>query len=70
MEKAKIERINQLAKKKKREGLTDAEQKEQDKLRKEYISEFRVGLKSQLDNMVIEKPDGTTINVKDLKKKS
>ena len=69
MEKTKLDRINQLAKKKKNEGLTQAEQAEQQILYKEYISEFRTGLTGQLDNMVIEKPDGTKVNVKDLRKK-
>lgn len=70
MEKEKINRINELAKKKKSQGLTEAEQAEQNRLRQEYISEFKVSLTGQLDNMVIEKPDGTKINVKNLKKKN
>ena len=70
MEKEKISRINELAKKKKSQGLTEAEQAEQNSLRQEYISEFKASLTGQLDNMVIEKPDGTKINVKDLKKKN
>ncbi len=69
MEKAKLNRISQLAKKKKNEGLTPTEQAEQQALYKEYISEFRASLTGQLDNMIIEKPDGTTVNVKDLRKK-
>ena len=59
MEKEKINRINELAKKKKSQGLTEAEQAEQNRLRQEYISEFKASLTGQLDNMVIEKPDGT-----------
>lgn len=70
MEKEKINRINELAKKKKSQGLTEAEQAEQNRLRREYISEFKASLTGQLDNMVIEKPDGTKINVKNLKKKN
>ena len=70
MEKEKINRINELAKKKKSQGLTEAEQAEQNRLRQEYISEFKANLTGQLDNMVIEKPDGTKINVKNLKKKN
>ncbi len=70
MEKEKINRINELAKKKKSQGLTEAEQAEQNRLRQEYISELKASLTGQLDNMVIEKPDGTKINVKNLKKKN
>ena len=37
-----IERINELAKKKKSEGLTDEEAAEQKKLYKEYIDAFKL----------------------------
>ncbi|MEG0377694.1 MAG: DUF896 domain-containing protein [Eubacterium sp.] len=47
--KDKIERINALAKKKKAEGLTEDEHKEQQALRAEYIGAVRGNLKSQLD---------------------
>ncbi len=69
MEKAKLDRINELAKKKKTTGLTPDELAEQKALREEYIGEFRASLRGQLDNMVIERPDGTTVNVKDMRKK-
>ena len=32
-------------------------------LRKAYIESVKMNLKSQLDNIVIEKPDGTTIDL-------
>lgn len=70
MEKAKIDRINELAKKKKTVGLSEQEIVEQTKLRQEYIQEFKSSLRGQLDNMVIERPDGSKVNVKDLKKKN
>lgn len=69
MEKAKIDRINELARKKKSVGLTADELAEQKILREEYIGEFRASLRGQLDNMIIEKPDGSTVNVKDMRKK-
>ena len=59
MEKEKIERINELARKRKAEGLTPEEQAEQDALRKEYIAGFRNNLQELLDNMVVQEPDGT-----------
>ncbi|MEG0075240.1 MAG: DUF896 domain-containing protein [Eubacterium sp.] len=57
--KDKIERINVLAKKKKTEGLTSEEQKEQQELRNEYIKSVRGNLKSQLDciQIVDDKPE-------------
>lgn len=69
MEKAKIDRINELARKKKSVGLTADELAEQKMLREEYIGEFKASLRGQLDNMIIEKPDGSTVNVKDMRKK-
>ena len=59
MDKKKIERINELARKKKADGLTEAETAEQAELRHEYLAEFRENLKAMLDNTVIQEPDGT-----------
>ncbi len=59
MEKEKIARINELAKKKRDVGLTDAEHAEHKQLHRQYIEEFRAGLKAQLDNTYIQYPDGT-----------
>ena len=58
MDKKMIERINQLAKKSREEGLTPKELIEQKKLREEYIAAFRGNLKKQLDNIDIVGPDG------------
>lgn len=51
MDKNKINRINELAKKAKNIGLNEAEKIEQQVLRKEYISLFRNNLKNTLDNI-------------------
>ena len=53
MEQKKIDRINELARKQKAEGLTEEEKAEQFKLRREYIESFKLSLTSQLDNMYI-----------------
>ncbi len=58
MDKKMIERINQLAKKSREEGLTPKELIEQKKLREEYIAAFRGNLEKQLDNIDIVGPDG------------
>lgn len=50
-----IDRINFLANKKKTEGLTEEELKEQGELRMEYLRLFRAGFKQQLDSIKIEK---------------
>jgi len=59
----RIARINELYHKSQKEGLTEAEKEEQARLRKEYVASVRNNLKSQLDNIVIEKPDGTKIDL-------
>ncbi len=59
MEKEKIDRINALARKRKAEGLTEAEKAEQDELRKEYLAEFRASLEATLNSTIIQEPDGT-----------
>ena len=47
--KEKIDRINQLAKKKKTEGLSEEELAEQKKSYREYIDSFKDNLRFQLD---------------------
>ena len=59
MTQEKIDRINELARKKKAEGLTEAELEEQAILRREYIEGFKQSLVSQLENTYIVEPDGT-----------
>lgn len=63
MNETKIARINELARKSKAEGLTEEEKKEQQLLRQEFLANVRRNLKSQLDNIDIEEPDGTIINL-------
>jgi uncharacterized protein YnzC (UPF0291/DUF896 family) len=47
----KINRINELARKAKTQGLTDEEIDERNELRQAYIQAFRGSLKGQLDNI-------------------
>ena len=54
-----IQRINELARKAKAQGLTPEEAQEQKRLRKEYLDSVRKNLVSQLENMSILEPDGT-----------
>ena len=55
----KIARINELAKKSKTTGLTDAEKAEQQALRQEYVADVKASLRAQLDRTSIQEPDGT-----------
>ncbi|MCI9082190.1 MAG: DUF896 domain-containing protein [Lachnospiraceae bacterium] len=63
MEQSKIDRINELARRSKAEGLTEAEKKEQALLRKEYIANIRKNLRAQLDSIDMVNPDGTIENL-------
>ena len=63
MNESRIDRINELYKKAKTEGLTEAEKQEQAVLRKEFIEAFRQNLRSQLNNIDIEEADGTITNL-------
>ena len=59
MTEKEIDRINELARKSKTEGLTDEEKIEQKALRVKYINSFKESLEGQLNNLVIVEPDGT-----------
>ena len=60
MEKSRLDRINELARKKKNgETLTEEELAEQAGLRREYIEEFRRGTIAALENTWLQRPDGT-----------
>lgn len=64
MTQERIDRINELARKKKAMGLTPEETAEQAVLRKEYLAAIRASLEAQLDNVYIQEPDGTQTKLK------
>ena len=66
MDQKKIDRINELARKNKSEGLTPEEVAERDALRREYIDSVLGSLKSSLDNTYIMDEKG---NKEKLRKK-
>lgn len=53
MEQSKINRINELARKAKAEGLTEAETAERDALRKEYVAAVKASLVGHLEHTYI-----------------
>ncbi len=59
----KINRINELYRKSKAEGLNASEQEEQKLLRAEYIANVRQNLRGQLNNITIEEKDGSYTNL-------
>ncbi len=64
MDQKLLERINELARKAKAEGLTPEEKAEQAALREEYIVEYRAMLRGILDNTYVQRPDGTKEKLK------
>lgn len=58
MNQKKIDRINELARKSKAEGLTEEEKAEQTALRNEYRQSVVGNLSAQLENTYIITPDG------------
>lgn len=64
MSQTRLERINQLAHKQKTIGLTPEEEKEQDRLRSEYLEAVKKNIIMQLDNTYIVEPDGTERKLK------
>ena len=63
MDEQKIKRINELYRKSKEAGLSDAEKQEQKLLRAEYLEAIRGNLKSQLNRIDIQEKDGTITNL-------
>ena len=55
----RLDRINELARKSRTEGLTAEEKEEQQRLRAEYLAAVRKNFELQLDNTFIVQPDGT-----------
>ena len=58
-----IERINELSKISKERKLTEAEIKEQQELRKQYIENFKSNFKTQMKNVYIKEEDGSLTQV-------
>ncbi|HLR23974.1 MAG TPA: DUF896 domain-containing protein [Pseudogracilibacillus sp.] len=61
MTKAKLERINELANKAKKEELSKSEKEEQKLLREEYLKNVRASFKNQLTNMTVIDPEGNDV---------
>lgn len=71
--KEKLNRINELARKAKKEGLTKEELQEQKELRQEYLSNIRQSFTNQMKTMTVIDPEGNDVTpekVKDLQNKN
>ena len=62
-----IQRINESYHKSQSVGLTEDEKIEQRALRQKYIDSIKGNLRGQLENMSIQRPDGTIEKVKKVK---
>lgn len=67
LSKDKMARINQLSKKSKVEGLTEAEAQEQQELRKEYLQTFRQSMTNHLHTIKVVDEKGNDVTPKKLK---
>ena len=63
----KIERINELARKKKTVGLTPVEQDEQLLLRQVYLEAFRGGMRNHIEGLKVVDEDGNDVTPEKLK---
>lgn len=64
LKQSELDRINELAHKKKTVGLTEAEKAEQARLREIFLEDFRARFKAQLDNIELVDPDDPRLKQK------
>ncbi|MYL48602.1 DUF896 domain-containing protein [Halobacillus litoralis] len=67
LSKEKINRINELANKSKKEDLSKEEKAEQQKLRQEYLKNARQSFKNQLKGVTVIDPNGDDVTPKKLR---
>ena len=63
----KLNRINELAKKKKEGKLTPTEEKEQQLLRQEYLEAFRGGMRNHIEGLKIVDEEGNDVTPEKLR---
>lgn len=69
LEAKQMQRLNELARKKKTGQLTDEEVQEQAQLRKLYLQMFRTGMKQTLENTKVIDPEGNDVTPDKIKAK-
>ena len=68
MEKYNIDRISELTRISRERALTAEEQAEREVLRKNYLQAFRSRMRAQLENTVVDYPDGKQIPLSEIRK--
>lgn len=70
MEKRNLERISELTQISKQRELTAEEQAERQELRQNYLKAFRSQFRAQLDNTVVQYPDGSQASLREAAQKN
>ena len=70
MEKRNLDRISELTQISKQRELTVEEQAERQELRQNYLKAFRSQFRAQLDNTVVQYPDGSQSSLREAAKKN
>lgn len=65
MEERKIKRISELTRISRERELTPAEQAERQQLRQDYLKAFRGNFRAQLENTMVEYPDGSRVSLRE-----
>ena len=68
MDDRSIRRISELTKISRERALTEEEMDERHHLRQNYLKAFRSQMRAQLDNTVVQYPDGSRVPFKDAAK--
>ncbi len=67
MQQENIKRINALARKKKKEGLTPSELEEQARLRQDYIEGYRRSVRAHIEGIKLVNEEGKDVTPEKLK---
>ena len=69
MEKQNIDRINELSRIARERELTAEEAAERQERRQAYLKAFRAQMRGQLDNTVVQYPDGSKVSLREAAQK-
>lgn len=63
----KLNRISELSKKSRENGLSELEKQEQQNLRQEYLQAFRGGMRNHIEGLKLIDPEGNDVTPEKLK---